>query len=251
MNVIGSHVSWAVDLIHYPICKHMPNGGGPIDLKKWIEKHPKISPEDYRFLLGHALSHLRVPLIGIKGYLNLLEQGTFKDDESQIHSELAATTQGVIDSLNDIIELKLAFERQSSGRKSANQNPSRSQKRVLHFEDDNFLSKMYAQKFTSAGFDYRRYENPSKDPVSIIVKEKPDLILMNVIMPEMDGFTATEQIKADSRTKDIPLIFLTNLGQPEDTEKGMALGADKYLVTGQNTPDMVIDGVRVALGLRA
>lgn len=229
---------------------HMPNGGGPIDLKQWIEEHPEISEENFRFLVGHSLAHLRTPLAGIKGYLTLLEDGEFEGENvKELYHNLRQAVDGVTESINDIVNLKLAYERQAPHAPQDVDGTNQKAPTILHFEDDNFLANMYAVKFRQAGFRYIHYENPTKDPAAIVLKENPDLILMNVIMPEMDGFRATEIIKADGRVKKIPLVFLTNLGQKEDKARGMGLGASKYILTSQNTPDMVINGVCQVLGL--
>ncbi len=118
---------------------------------------------------------------------------------------------------------------------------------ILHFEDDTLLANRYATKFASAGFEYAVYGAPGADPVGIVVKEKPDVILMDVVMPDMDGFEATRLIKNDPRTQPIPLLFLTTLGQQEHINRGKALGAVEYLVKANTAQDDVIDRVRAAL----
>lgn len=228
----------------------MPNGGGPIDLKQWIKEHQEISEENFRFLVGHSLAHLRTPLAGIRGYLTLLEDGEFEgEDVKELYHNLRQAVDGVTESINDIVDLKNAYERQDSHAVREQEDIDQKPLTVLHFEDDNFLADMYAVKFRQADFRYIHYENPTKDPVAIVLKENPDLILMNVIMPVMDGFRATEIIKSDGRVKNIPLVFLTNLGQKDDKARGMGLGASKYILTSQSTPDMVINGVCQVLGL--
>lgn len=115
--------------------------------------------------------------------------------------------------------------------------------RVLHFEDDQLLGELYRVKFQKEGFDYLLFTDPTKDPVSLVVREKPDIILMSVIMPVKDGFDATRLIKSDTRTSNIPIIFLTTLGQSQDIEKGMSLGAAAFLVKPNYTPQEVVNTV--------
>lgn len=226
----------------------MPNGGGPIDLKSWLKNHPEISDEDFRFLVGHSLSSLRVPLTGIMGYLTMLADGEFKGEEQKIHRLLLEAVKKSIASVNDIISLKVAYDRQMRGvnRITGDNAP---QKKVLHFEDDELLSSMYAVKFKQYGLDYVTYENPSNDPVDIVLREHPDLIIMSVIMPVKDGFLATSMLKQDERTKHIPLVFLTNLGQREDIAKGRGLGAVDYWVMAAHTPTDIVEKSRQILGL--
>ena len=122
-------------------------------------------------------------------------------------------------------------------------------KKILIFEDDQLLRSMYETKFGMEGFGVAGYDNPSNDPVSIVLKEKPDAISMDVMMPVMNGFEATGLIKGDSRTKNIPVIFLTNLGQQQDIDKGKALGAAEYIIKANHMPSEVVDRFRKILGL--
>ncbi len=121
--------------------------------------------------------------------------------------------------------------------------------KILFFEDDRLLRNMYETKFRMEGFLIAGYDSPSKDPVSLILKEKPDIIISGVIMPEMDGFGAAKIYKADPRTKDIPLIFLTNLGMEENVKEANALGAVYYMVKAHFMPSEVVNRVRQVLGL--
>jgi len=110
---------------------------------------------------------------------------------------------------------------------------------ILHFEDDQMILDMYAKKFAEAGFAYvGKPERP--DPVGVAVEIQPDVIINDMIMPEMHGFKATELLKADERTKDIPVVGLTSLGQPADRQRGLAVGMTEYLVKAENTPDEVV-----------
>jgi two-component system phosphate regulon response regulator PhoB/two-component system alkaline phosphatase synthesis response regulator PhoP len=120
--------------------------------------------------------------------------------------------------------------------------------KVLIFEDDPLLQDMYVTKYKQCGIDVVAYGDPSLDPVSIVLKEKPDIISMDVVMPIMNGFEALERIKQDERTKHIPVILLTNLGQKEDIEKGMALGATEYMIKTNFMPGQVVNRFRKALG---
>ena len=231
----------------------MPNGGGQIDIEKWLKEHDSISDEDFRFLVGHSLAHIRTNLFGLYGYLSMFVEGDFgKIPSQQMHllKQLVDTKGRTVGVINSLFDLKHRYEQQVTSTPGSNPSSERRPK-ILHFEDDSFLSGMYGLKFTKAGMDYAIYSNPTLDPVSIVLKERPDLILMNVIMPVMDGFQAATAIKADSRTRVIPLVFLTTLGQKEDISKGMELGASDYIVKADDTPDDVIDRVRARLGFSA
>lgn len=106
------------------------------------------------------------------------------------------------------------------------------------------LAGMLAEKMRLSGIECIHYANPTKDPVAVVIKEQPDLILTGVVMPVMDGYSAAELIKADARTKKIPLVFLTNHGQKKDIDRGMHLGAVGYLVKAHHAPSEVIDTIQ-------
>lgn len=122
--------------------------------------------------------------------------------------------------------------------------------KILLFEDDLYLRGMYVAKFQIDGFDVAAYEHPTKDPVNIVLKEKPDIISMDVIMPVSNGFVAAEKIKADHRTKNVPLFFLTNLGQQSDIDHGMAAGAFTYIIKANHMPSEIVDVICKKLGVR-
>lgn len=121
--------------------------------------------------------------------------------------------------------------------------------KILHFEDDTFLRSMYQAKFEQLGFDCAGYDSPTLDPVPLVLKEKPDLIIMDIIMPISDGFTATQQLKADKRTKVIPIFGLCNLAQKQDIERAKAVGMTEYWVTANHMPGEVVNKVYEILGL--
>ncbi len=76
---------------------------------------------------------------------------------------------------------------------------------------------------------------------------KPDLILLDIIMPKLDGFSVLKSLKENSSTKSTPVILLTNLGQDEDIKKGNELGAAGYLVKANLTPGQVVEKIKEVL----
>ena len=116
--------------------------------------------------------------------------------------------------------------------------------KVLLFEDDQLLSSICKQKLDEAKINCLVFEYPPENLIETILTEKPNLIIMSVIMPHMDGFTATEKIRADKRTKDTPLVFLTNLCQPENIKRGMDLGALKHFITAHITPSELVEEIK-------
>ncbi len=116
-------------------------------------------------------------------------------------------------------------------------------KKILLVEDEKTLSEMYKTKFERENFQVLTADNGT--PVlELAKKEKPDAILLDIILPKMDGFTVLKQLKSDPKTKSIPVLMLTNLGQEEDIKKGKSLGAKDYIVKANFTPSQVVEKVR-------
>ena len=120
--------------------------------------------------------------------------------------------------------------------------------KVLLVEDDGFLVKMYETKFALEHFDTDVTEK-GKEVVRMARENQYEIILLDIILPEMDGWQILEKLKADEKTKKIPVILLTNLGQEKDMEKGLALGAADYLIKAHFTPAEVVDKVKKVLNI--
>jgi len=112
-------------------------------------------------------------------------------------------------------------------------------KKILIIEDDPFLSEMYAAKFSQSGFK-TEIAVDGKKGMEKIKASRPDLILLDIVLPKMDGFEILKKVKKDSKLKKIPVILLTNLGQKNEVEKGLALGADEYIIKAHFTPTAVV-----------
>ena len=119
-------------------------------------------------------------------------------------------------------------------------------KKILVVEDDPMLSSMYKTKFEVDGFEVFIADN-GVIGLELAKKEKPDMVMLDVILPQLDGFSVLDGIKKDKATKDIPVIMLTNLGTEEDKKKGQAMGALDYLVKASLTPGQVSEKIKKAL----
>jgi len=102
-------------------------------------------------------------------------------------------------------------------------------KKILIFEDDKVLVRVYANKLKKAGYNVLFQENGT-EALERVKKEKPDLIISDLIMPEKDGFETLEEIKANEDTKHIPTLIVSNLGQEADRKETKKLGATEHLV---------------------
>ena len=118
--------------------------------------------------------------------------------------------------------------------------------KVLLVEDDEMLHSMYTQKFGKEGYTVFSAYN-GLEGIKQAEAEKPDIILLDIIMPKMDGFVTLKKLKDNPVTVNIPVVMLTNLGQEEDVKKGKELGADDYFIKANHTPAEIVDKVKELL----
>jgi DNA-binding response OmpR family regulator len=115
--------------------------------------------------------------------------------------------------------------------------------KILIIEDDRYISKMYQLKLSLEGYDVQVAEN-GREGVDKVKEFMPDIILLDILMPELDGFEVLKIVKSDDATKDIPVLVMSNLGQEDHVEKGMKLGAIGYIVKSQYTPSKVVEKIK-------
>ncbi len=119
-------------------------------------------------------------------------------------------------------------------------------KKILVVEDDKFLSSAYRIKLTKAGFEVQLAFDGS-EALLRLETFTPDLILLDLIMPDKDGFATLTQLKRNPQWKNIPVIVASNLGQKEDIEKSMKLGAADYIVKSDTSLDNVLSKINALL----
>ncbi|MEK7494324.1 MAG: response regulator [Patescibacteria group bacterium] len=119
-------------------------------------------------------------------------------------------------------------------------------KRILLAEDDEFISDVYTRKFTKEGFDVDLAMN-GEQALQKAREHKPDIILLDLIMPVKDGFETLKELKADPGLKDIRVIVLSNLSQDEDRAEVRALGAVDYCVKAQVSFGEMVDKIKLHL----
>lgn len=120
---------------------------------------------------------------------------------------------------------------------------SRTQPAILLIEDDTFLAGMYVTKLTMEHYQVEL----ATDGVTGLAKAEqvhPDLILLDVLLPKMNGFEVLRHIKENPELKDVPVILLTNLGQKSDVTQGLDLGAADYLIKAHFMPSEVVDKIK-------
>jgi len=116
-------------------------------------------------------------------------------------------------------------------------------KKILIIEDDKILADMYGLKFKNEGYEILITENGAEG-LKLAKTVAPTVILLDVILPQVDGFSILADLKKTETTKDIPVILLTNLGQGSDVAKGEKLGAAGYLTKANTTPDEVMKKIK-------
>lgn len=119
-------------------------------------------------------------------------------------------------------------------------------RKILLIEDDSFLLSMYTTKFELENFQVVTAEDGEKG-LKMVAKEAPDIILLDIILPKMNGFEVLKKIKSDEKLSKIPVILLTNLSQKSDIENGLNLNANDYIIKAHFTPAEVVDKVKKVL----
>jgi DNA-binding response OmpR family regulator len=119
-------------------------------------------------------------------------------------------------------------------------------KKILIVEDDKFLRELIVQKLLKEGYETSEAVD-GEQGVKKVKEEKPDLVLLDLILPGIDGFEVLSQKKEDSNVAQIPVIILSNLGQKEDVERGLKLGAVDYLIKAHFTPGEIIEKINNVL----
>ena len=122
-------------------------------------------------------------------------------------------------------------------------------KKILLVEDDMALSAVYRSRLEIEGFDVREANN-GEDALSATVEYRPDLILLDVMMPKISGFDVLDILRNTPETANVRIIMLTALSQPKDKERAENLGVDDYLVKSQVVIDDVVARVKHHLGIQ-
>jgi two-component system alkaline phosphatase synthesis response regulator PhoP len=114
---------------------------------------------------------------------------------------------------------------------------------VLIVEDDTMISNMYKLKLENDGYRVITADNGA-DGLTAAKEKKPDIVLLDIILPQLDGFSVLKEIKGEEKTRKIPVVMLTNLGTEEDIEKGKQFGAEGYIVKANYTPAQVSEEIK-------
>lgn len=122
--------------------------------------------------------------------------------------------------------------------------------KIAIIEDDSAIHQMYRMKFENEGFDVQ-LASDGRTGVELVKNFKPDLILLDLQMPEVDGLAALKQIRSQEWGRDIPIIILTNLGEEESPKEIKQYPISGYIVKADLTPRQVVARVKEVLGVAA
>lgn len=121
-------------------------------------------------------------------------------------------------------------------------------KKILLVEDDDRLASVYETRLQAEGFTTNRVAN-GEEALAMAIQVKPDLILLDVMMPKVSGFDVLDILRNTPETSSVKIIMLTALSQESDKQRAVALGADDYLIKSQVVIADVVDRVKKQLGL--
>lgn len=120
--------------------------------------------------------------------------------------------------------------------------------KIAIIEDDSVISQMYRMKFEADGFEVQ-VANNGKDGVALVQEFTPDMVLLDMQMPIMNGDEALKNIRSEEWGKTVPVMILTNLGEEEAPKDIRSLGIESYIVKADLTPRQVVERVKTTLGL--
>lgn len=118
--------------------------------------------------------------------------------------------------------------------------------KILLVEDSKAVQQLYRNKLTFEQFQVLTADN-GMEAIKLLAQEKPDIILLDLMMPIMDGFKVLQVIKTDNRLSKIPVLVFSAKGQPEEVEKALNLGAAGYIVKATTKPNEVIEKLKTVL----
>ena len=117
---------------------------------------------------------------------------------------------------------------------------------ILLVEDDPFLIDIYTTKLEQDGFLVKVAKN-GQEAFKLLKKKIPDLLILDVVLPQVDGWNVLSEIKENEKWRKTPVVILSNLGQRAEVEKGLKLGAEKYLIKAHYTPSEVVEEIKKIL----
>ncbi|MDD4990345.1 MAG: response regulator [Candidatus Pacebacteria bacterium] len=120
-------------------------------------------------------------------------------------------------------------------------------KKILIIEDEEIISDLLAKKLSQIGYEVKVAFN-GQEGLEMLYKEKPDLVLIDIVMPKKDGFETIAEMKGDETLKGIPVIIISNSGQPVELDKAREMGVQDWLIKTDFDPQEVLVKVKKQIG---
>ncbi|MFH1510014.1 MAG: response regulator [Candidatus Nealsonbacteria bacterium] len=120
-------------------------------------------------------------------------------------------------------------------------------KKILIIEDEEIMMELLQKKLIQAGYDVVVARN-GEDGLRVMEESKPDLVLLDIVMPKMNGFDVMEKMNENKDIKKIPVVIVSNSGQPVEIDRAQKLGAKDWLVKTEFDPKEVLDKVKKQIG---
>lgn len=120
-------------------------------------------------------------------------------------------------------------------------------KRILLIEDEDLIRDLYKRQLEKVGLTTDAFAT-GQEGLTALDRDSYDLILLDIMLPKVNGLDILMQLKRNEKTKNIPVILVSNLGQDDVVQEGLNLGATSYLVKLHHTPDQIVEEVKKVLG---
>jgi DNA-binding response OmpR family regulator len=119
--------------------------------------------------------------------------------------------------------------------------------KILFIEDDALIVKIYTARLTKDGYEVFTADN-GEDGIKIALEKRPDLVVLDVMMPKVDGFGVLEKLRADANFTKVPILLYSNLAQEEELKRALAMGATEFIVKANISPTELVEKIKKYLG---
>ena len=119
-------------------------------------------------------------------------------------------------------------------------------KTILIVDDDPFILKTIALKFQKSDYEVSVAKN-AEEAEEVLASSVPNVVLLDIILPGVNGLEILKKIKSNPKTKEVPVVIFSNLGSNQEIKEAMDLGATKYIVKANLTPDLVVEEINKLL----
>lgn len=115
--------------------------------------------------------------------------------------------------------------------------------KVLFIEDDALIVKIYTARLTKDGYEVFTADN-GEDGIKIALEKRPDLVVLDVMMPKVDGFGVLQKLRSDANFTKVPILLYSNLAQEEELKRALAMGATEFIVKANISPTELVEKIK-------